>query len=94
MACTGELPGVTVRAVAAGTNEAERQRWNNPQWAELWPRRERLTSLIAPALLDALALTLGGECLTSAAEREPQRSKRQRSSVRPAAWSASISPIR
>lgn len=49
--------------MAAGTNEAERQRWNNPQWAELWPRRERLTSLIAPALLDALALTLGERVL-------------------------------
>jgi SAM-dependent methyltransferase len=49
--------------VAAGTNQVERQRWNNEQWAQLWPKRERLTSLIAPVLLDALALSAGERVL-------------------------------
>ena len=40
----------------SGTNEAERQRWNDELWATMWPRRERLTDRVTPFLLGALAL--------------------------------------
>jgi SAM-dependent methyltransferase len=42
------------------SNETERQRWNDAEWAEQWPKRERLTDEVTPFLLDALALQ-GGE---------------------------------
>lgn len=49
--------------VAAEANLGERQRWNNETWVELWPKRERLTSLVTPALLAALALSPGERVL-------------------------------
>jgi SAM-dependent methyltransferase len=45
------------------TNEGERQRWNDEQWAALWPKRERLTDSITPFLLDAAALQPGEHVL-------------------------------
>src|SRR5258708_39381966 len=57
---TGARP-VTLAPMEA--NQAERQRWNNERWAEMWPRRERLTDQITPFLLDALALHLGERVL-------------------------------
>ena len=37
-----------------GTNEVERQRWNDPSWTAAWPRRERLTSNVTGYLLEHL----------------------------------------
>ncbi len=37
----------------------ERRRWNDSSWAALWPKRERLTNLVTPVLLEALALQPG-----------------------------------
>ena len=54
--------GVTVPVVAAA-NEAERQRWNDSRWAQLWPKRERLTGAVTPVLLEALVLRSGERVL-------------------------------
>lgn len=40
-------------------NQQERRRWNDDQWATMWPKRERLTDQVTPFLLDALALQPG-----------------------------------
>lgn len=45
------------------TNEVERKRWNDEQWAGLWPKRERLTDAITPFVLDAAALKPGERVL-------------------------------
>jgi SAM-dependent methyltransferase len=45
------------------TNEGERQRWNDEQWAALWPKRERLTDAVTPFVLDAAALQPGERVL-------------------------------
>jgi SAM-dependent methyltransferase len=45
------------------TNEAERQRWNDEQWAALWPKREPLTDAVTAFLLDAAALQPGERVL-------------------------------
>jgi SAM-dependent methyltransferase len=34
-------------------NEKEANRWNNDQWVEAWPKRERLTEALTPYLLEA-----------------------------------------
>ena len=52
---------VTVALVAA--NAAEQQRWNDSRWAELWPKRERLTNAVTPVLLEALTLRPGDRVL-------------------------------
>jgi SAM-dependent methyltransferase len=44
-------------------NEAERRRWNNAEWARLWPRRERVSDQTTPYLLAALALSPGERVL-------------------------------
>jgi SAM-dependent methyltransferase len=49
--------------VVAAANEAQRQRWNDEQWTQLWPKRERLTSTVTPVLLEALALQPGERLL-------------------------------
>ena len=45
------------------TNEAEKRRWNDEQWAAVWPKRERLTDAVTPLLLDALAPRAGERLL-------------------------------
>jgi SAM-dependent methyltransferase len=35
-------------------NEAERARWNDDYWTTVWPKRERLTTMVTPFLLEAL----------------------------------------
>lgn len=45
------------------TNEVERQRWNDEPWVAAWPKRERLTDAVTPAVLDAAALRLGEHVL-------------------------------
>lgn len=44
-------------------NEAERKRWNDLSWAQVWPRREALTNLVTAPLLEALALRDGERVL-------------------------------
>ena len=44
-------------------NEAERRRWNDEHWTSVWPRRERLTSLVTPELLGRAALAPGERVL-------------------------------
>ncbi len=36
-------------------NNAERARWNDDYWTTVWPKRERLTTMVTPYLLEALA---------------------------------------
>ena len=45
------------------TNEIERRRWNDAQWAEVWPKRERMTDAVTAFLLDAAALAPGERVL-------------------------------
>jgi SAM-dependent methyltransferase len=45
------------------TNETERQRWNDEQWAAQWPKRERLTDEVTAFLLEAAALQPGERVL-------------------------------
>jgi SAM-dependent methyltransferase len=45
------------------TNEIERERWNDEEWARLWPRRERLTDEVSSSLLTAAALRPGERVL-------------------------------
>jgi SAM-dependent methyltransferase len=45
------------------TNAAERRRWNDERYVEVWPKREAMTSSVTPFLLDALALTAGERVL-------------------------------
>lgn len=35
-------------------NQAERARWNDDYWTTVWPKRERLTTMVTPYLLEAL----------------------------------------
>jgi SAM-dependent methyltransferase len=49
--------------VSTGTNAAEHRRWNDEQWAAVWPKRERFTNEVTPYLLDALALQPGERVL-------------------------------
>jgi len=44
-------------------NQAEQRRWNDENWVAIWPKRERLTDTITPALLEALALQPGERVL-------------------------------
>jgi SAM-dependent methyltransferase len=44
-------------------NQAERKRWNDPFWSEIWPKRERFTESVTPLLLRALALKSGERVL-------------------------------
>ncbi|HUZ09126.1 MAG TPA: methyltransferase domain-containing protein [Acidimicrobiales bacterium] len=44
-------------------NQLERRRWNDPSWAESWPKRERFTDPITPVLMEALALQPGERVL-------------------------------
>lgn len=41
------------------SNPIERKRWNDEVWAKLWPKRERMTDVVTPVLLEALALQPG-----------------------------------
>lgn len=45
------------------TNELERRRWNDQQWATLWPKRERLTDRVTAYLMDAAAPAPGEQVL-------------------------------
>jgi SAM-dependent methyltransferase len=45
------------------TNQAERQRWNDPARSEQWPKRERFTESVTPLLLRALELKPGERVL-------------------------------
>jgi SAM-dependent methyltransferase len=49
--------------VVVGTNELERRRWNDAQWAEVWPKRERLTDEVTAFLLEAAAPARGERVL-------------------------------
>jgi SAM-dependent methyltransferase len=44
-------------------NQAERQRWNNEYWTSVWPKREQLTSVVTPFLLEAARLEPGQRVL-------------------------------
>lgn len=44
-------------------NDLERGRWNEPDWAEVWPRRERFTVPVTPDLLAAAAPSPGERVL-------------------------------
>ena len=44
-------------------NEVERRRWNDEQWATVWPKRERLTDAVTAFVLDAAALRPGERVL-------------------------------
>lgn len=43
-------------------NQAERERWNSEHWSSAWPKREVLTSVVTPYLLDACRLE-PGQCV-------------------------------
>jgi SAM-dependent methyltransferase len=45
------------------TNPAQRQRWNDQRWTEIWPRRERFTDTVTPQLLEIAALRPGEHIL-------------------------------
>jgi ubiquinone/menaquinone biosynthesis C-methylase UbiE len=45
------------------TNEVERRRWNDEQWAAAWPKRERMTDAVTALVLDAAALGPGERVL-------------------------------
>ena len=47
----------------AEANQAERKRWNDPFWSEVWPKRERFTETVTPLLLRALDLKPGERVL-------------------------------
>ncbi|MGI8927555.1 MAG: class I SAM-dependent methyltransferase [Tepidiformaceae bacterium] len=44
-------------------NQAQRERWNDEGFARSWPKRERFTTAITPALLEAAALRPGERVL-------------------------------
>jgi len=46
-----------------GANRAERERWNNEYWTSVWPKREQLTSVVTPCLLEAAGLEPGERVL-------------------------------
>ena len=43
--------------------DADRKRWNDATWAEVWPKRERFTATVTPMLIAALALQPGERVL-------------------------------
>lgn len=45
------------------TNQAEKKRWNDPNWVDHWPKRERFTTTVTPVLLAALELQPGERVL-------------------------------
>jgi len=45
--------------VSAVTNQGQRQWWDDERWAEMWPRRERLTDAVIKFLLDTVNLEPG-----------------------------------
>ena len=45
------------------TNAAERRRWNDERYVEVWPKREAMTNSVTPLLLESLALTAGERVL-------------------------------
>ena len=45
------------------TNEAERRRWNDARWTEVWPKRERLTDAVTAYVFAAAALQTGERVL-------------------------------
>jgi ubiquinone/menaquinone biosynthesis C-methylase UbiE len=53
----------TAETNAGETNAAERRRWNDERWIQVWPKRERFTNAVTPRLLDALALMPGERVL-------------------------------
>ena len=46
-----------------GSNETEKQRWNDERRCSVWPKRERLTRGVTATLLDALAPTPGEQII-------------------------------
>lgn len=44
-------------------NETERRRWNDEAWTGQWTKREQMTSLVTPVLLEALAPARGERVL-------------------------------
>ncbi|MFN2450742.1 MAG: class I SAM-dependent methyltransferase [Candidatus Dormibacteria bacterium] len=44
-------------------NEAEHRRWNDTDWARVWPKREALTDCVTAPLMEALALRPGERVL-------------------------------
>ncbi|MGH2843475.1 MAG: class I SAM-dependent methyltransferase [Solirubrobacteraceae bacterium] len=44
-------------------NEAERARWNDGEWAAVWPKREKLTTAVTGVLLERVAPTPGESVL-------------------------------
>src|SRR5579875_1572479 len=51
------------RGSRVGSNDAERRLWNDPTWSAAWLRREALTGLATPLLLEQLGLGLGERVL-------------------------------
>jgi SAM-dependent methyltransferase len=45
------------------SNQAERRRWNDEYWASVWPKREALTSVVTPILLQAAQIATGHRVL-------------------------------
>lgn len=50
-------------AIDSTVNEAERKRWNDEYWTSVWPKREALTSVVTPYLLDAAGISAGQRVL-------------------------------
>ena len=44
-------------------NEAERRRWNDERYAAAWPKREQLTGVVTPVLLETAKLKPGNKVL-------------------------------
>jgi SAM-dependent methyltransferase len=49
--------------VAVEANDVERRRWNDEQWAAVWPKREAMTDAVTGFVLDAAALRPGERVL-------------------------------
>jgi SAM-dependent methyltransferase len=45
------------------TNPAQRQRWNDQRWVDIWPRREPFTDTVTPYLFEIAALRPGERVL-------------------------------
>src|SRR5487761_1952207 len=45
------------------SNETERRRWNDGYWSGVWPRREQLTGVVTPTLLQHAGLGVGQRVL-------------------------------
>jgi SAM-dependent methyltransferase len=57
------MPTTVARMGADQVNEAERKRWNDEYWASVWPKREALTSVVTPLLIDAARIAPGQRIL-------------------------------